>query len=706
MKELKELLEKAGVKRALVVDDAFDTVPLASDMAVDVEAWTRFFADITADDHDVLEEVYPGYNDTNADELKERDGFVEAVWAARGRLSKDPTDSLFTRFESDRRMDRSFASALLTTLTDLGIECEGTGRDFEDKAADVQLVFVDLFLNTAQRDEDMDLSIEGIRQVIERRRNDHPLVVLMSRSSRLPERRVQFQERTKLFETNFRIIRKSELEKPDAVARLLIRLGTHFEDSKKLLAFVNAWEDGLLKAKDNMMVLIRKIGLAEIARIHQLLLSTEGEPPGSYLVDILDKVLLHEIEGLEPIINAAKILNTLAMESYPPPFVPGEKDLQDFVQRCLFQNRARLSLSASVDSRIAFGDVLRRKTIQEIETKSDGETPATRHDPLGEVGHGMVAAVLTPACDLQRKGAKRVLLLVGTLKPLTAADWSYKDEGVKTPVIEIDDGSRFWIKWDLKHIETLTHSQLEALLSVDGTFEVAARLRESHALELQQKLLSNLGRVGLVAPMPATFNMRVEAFVPNVDGVLTRIDISTLDDGGVCFIGRDPDGKKAEERLILTENACEAVWTHVSSIDLATIHEKTRPLVNDMKFTADVLQALEQGLTLPTTADSFKDIKAPSGKIVGLVKRSKVQAGVDKLERGQLPKAAVVLSIYTPKNLEPNGVEVDSDAPIEAVAAGIVPAPAAAEQVRASPGPTDPEPAAEVKPGELLSEKQ
>lgn len=696
MKELKELLEATGVKRALVVDDAFDTVPLASDMAVDAEAWTRFFADITKGDHDVLQEVYAAYGDTSADELKERDTFVEAVWTARPRLSKDPVDALFARFESDRNMDHLFASALLTTLKELGLECEGCGRDFKDKAADVQLIFVDLFLNTAQRDEDMDLSIDGVRQVIEQRRHDHPLVVLMSRSSRLPERRIHFQERTKLFETNFRIIKKSELEKSDAVARLLIRLGTHFEDSKKLLAFVNAWEDGLIRAKDNMMMLIRKIGLAEIARIHQLLLSTEGEPPGSYLVDIFDKVLQHEIEGLEPIIDAAKVMNTLAMEGYPPPFVPGEKDLQDFVQRCLFQNRARLSLSASVDSKIAFGDVLRRKKSDDAEAENGEEAKLAQHDPLSDVSHDMVAAVLTPACDLQRKAAKRVLLLVGALKPLTAADWSYKDEGAKTPVIQMSDGSRFWIKWDLKHIETLAHGQLEALLSAAGAFEVAARLRESHALELQQKLLSNLGRIGLVAPMPATFNMRIEAFVPNADGVLTRADISTLDDGGVCFIGRDPDGKKAEERLILTENACEAVWTYVSTVDPATIHERARALVKEVKFTADVLQALEQGLSLPTTADSFKEIKAPSGRVVGLVKRSKIQAGVDTLERGLLPKAAVVLSIYTPKEPEPKDAEEHAGELIGTVAADIV--VAATGLVNASSDQVTPDHAAEGKP--------
>lgn len=642
MKELKELLQKVGVKKALVVDDAFDATPLASDMAVDEEAWTRFFADLTEDDHNVLEHEYPGYEDTDANELRGRNSFVNAVWTARERLNKDAVGPLFARFERDREMDRAFTDALLKTLEAVGLEAEGCGREFVEKATQAQLIFVDLFLNTAQRDEDINLSIEGVRQVIERRRDDHPLVVLMSRSTRLPERRVEFQERTKLFETNFRIIAKSELEKPDVVARLLIRLSTHLEDSRRLLTFVNAWEDGILQARDKMMVLIRKIGLADIARIHQLLLSTEGEPAGSYLVDIFDKVLQHEIEGQEPIISAAKVMNELALDGYPLPFVPGEKDLQDFVQRCLLQNPARLGLAASIDSGVAFGDILRRKERRVAEKETDGRTDA----PLGAVNHQMVVTVLTPACDLQRAGAKRVLLLVGTLKPLTAADWSYKDEGAKTPVVELGGGNRFWIKWDLKHIETLTHAQLETLLGADGNFEIVARLRESHALELQQKLLSNLGRIGLVAPMPATFNFQIEAFTPDVDGVLRRAEIATLGDGGVCFIGRDSTNK-TEERLILTENACEAVWTYVSNIDPSTIHERARALVSDVRSTPDVLQALEQGLSLHSNTDLYKEMKSPSGKTVGLVKRSKIKDGEDKLSRKELCNAAIVLSVYT-----------------------------------------------------------
>ena len=131
---------------------------------------------------------------------------------------------------------------------------------------------------------------------------------------------------------------------------------------------------------------------------------------------------------------------------------------------------------------------------------------------------------------------------------------------------------------------------------------------------------------------------------------MTRANIPTLDDGGVCYIGRNSDGRKTAERLILTENACEAIWTYIGDIDITTINEKTRPLLNRVKSSIDLLKALEQGLTLPVPTDpSFKEIKTVSGDTFGLVKRSKIVDGVDQLDKAYLSKAAVVLSIYTPE---------------------------------------------------------
>ena len=73
----------------------------------------------------------------------------------------------------------------------------------------------------------------------------------------------------------------------------------------------HAWETGLTGARDRTTALIRKLRLADLAQIYELLLSAEGEPTGSYLVDIFDKVLQHEIEREAPIIDAAVALNSL-----------------------------------------------------------------------------------------------------------------------------------------------------------------------------------------------------------------------------------------------------------------------------------------------------------------------------------------------------------------------------------------------------------
>ena len=130
------------------------------------------------------------------------------------------------------------------------------------------------------------------------------------------------------------------------------------------------------------------------------------------------------------------------------------------------------------------------------------------------------------------------MFLVGRLRPLSPVDWQYRDDPVRTPVIELIDGSRSWIRWDLKHVVALSPEEIGQLFDDPGGFAPIARLRRSHALELQQKLLASLGRVGLTAPMPATFPMRVEVLLPDSAGKLTRVTVPALADDGVCFVGR------------------------------------------------------------------------------------------------------------------------------------------------------------------------
>jgi hypothetical protein len=653
MSDVVALLARANISRALIVDDAYDAVPLAMDLAMDAEEWTHFFEDLLEDDKNVLREIYPRYDELRGDELQTDDGFVAALWHGSGRMRPELLDPLLARYRLASETDLAHLDVLKSSLEGFGLTCTTAGRAFGAASADADLVIIDLFLGSGQRPDDIEIAIEGLAEVIRARPARPPIVVLMSRSSRLVEKREEFRDRCALFASAFRIISKADLADQGKLSRLMARLATHFGDSLKLAEFVDAWRMGLDGARDRTSALIRRLELSDHAQIRQLLLSTEGEPTGSYVVDVFDAVLRHEIEREVPIIDRAIALNSLTTDIYPPPYLAGSRDLQDLVQRSLFQNRERLRLQGAEGSRVAFGDLLMRKSAGAV---------AAPIEPAAVAPHGIepdqILLTVTPACDLQREGlgAKSIMFLVGRLRPLRPADWQYKDDPIRTPVIELVDGSRHWINWDLRHVLTLSPAEIGRLFDDAVGFATVARLRESHALELQQKLLSSLGRVGLIAPMPATFLMRVELLLPGTDRKLFNVQAPSLAEDGVCFVGRPGD---KDMRLVLTEDQCEGISDAIGAFDIAQIHPNAHPAFTYLRDSSDLLVALERGITLPTPQQTnFKEIPSPTGatlgthiRTIGLIVRNRSMEDVS-LSNAEVPKAGIVLATWDRDRLD------------------------------------------------------
>ncbi len=102
-----------------------------------------------------------------------------------------------------------------------------------------------------------------------------------------------------------------------------------------------------------------------------------------------------------------------------------------------------------------------------------------------------------------------MLLVGGSLNALDNRTWPYKSKGVGTPIVQLPEQSRMSITWDLDDKRMLNRAELEALLGPDGPYRIGLRLRESNALELQQRTLSEMGRVGLLSKMPFTFPVEV-----------------------------------------------------------------------------------------------------------------------------------------------------------------------------------------------------
>jgi CheY-like chemotaxis protein len=602
---LAEVLAAQGITSAIVVDDACDEVPTAADIGPTNEAWPNFSDDLSDETRALIEADFPAEGHAQ-DELIALDGYVATIWKLREQIGA-PAARLFRLYVDDVRSDERYVRLVKEKLEAQGVNCTTAGREFAEQAKDVDLIVIDLFLGKAQNDQSITETKTRLRAALKHRAANPPLVLLMSRSSRIDEKRDEFRDEVGLLESAFRIVRKSELDAGDKFETQLQRLAENAPDSRKLARFFDALDHGLGKAAVRTLETLRRLRLSDIGQIQQLLLAAEGEAVGSYLVDIFDRILLHEIEADGGIIDAAISLNGFQAAKHPPPYAAGSPELQDLVQRTLTQHPNRIRLPGSEGARVTFGDVLKISAGQNRET--------VRRELLVDIADDEVLLVMTPACDLQRDGAPRVLLLVGKVKPLKVKDWIYANDA-RTSSIKINDQEQ-WIKWNVKHVDTVSPKQLETALDA-GQLTIVARLREAHALELQQKLLSGLGRVGLVANMPATFAVQVEVYFAGVDGRAQPLQVPALADGATCFAGRDGESKPVL-RLVMTEGCVDGIHDALSKLGEDQISEKARKPFMHVVKSQDLRQMLALGFDLTSTHENgWTQIPSISGKDDGV----------------------------------------------------------------------------------------
>lgn len=600
---LQTLLKDRGLDTAIIVDDGYDSIPLAHDMAVYEDAWSNFFADI-AEDRQTLVEVYPDFEKMTGPDLQRSDEFVATIWGARDRIRPELWSALFGAYEQTRSSDRTFLTNLEAALQAIGVKPIASGRTIPPGGKDAKIIFADLFMGMAQETANIELAIDRLRQLLKDRENDPPVVVLMSRSPLLEDKKSDVRDKAKLLGALFRVHRKADLLTGGTLERTLGRLAMHRPDAVRVARFVYGWEKGLSDASERFLLGIRRLDLSDYAQIRGVLLNFEGQPLGSYLMDVFDRVLQHEIEGNGPTIDAAEELNKIEPNAYPAPNISGTADLQDLVYRTIWQNPLRLRVKATeANIPVSFGDVLIR-TSDPVE--QEGAPPIDAPDAL---------IVLTPACDLVREGGvKRILLVAGALSDLTAQAWSYEDEMIKTPILVLptqNGSSRKWVKWNPKDIRTMLPAEISSLIGEAGNYRIVLRLRESNALELQQRILASLGRVGLIAPMPATFPVEIEAYSFGTDQKANRLSLPVVEsEGGVCYTGRDKDGKE-NCRLVLTEKAIDELLGAISGLDQAAVDQRATSTLNKLKGPNSLAADFQLGLKVPTSRKSaFIELKS------------------------------------------------------------------------------------------------
>jgi hypothetical protein len=634
---LADLLRERGIERALIVDDALDAVPRPGDLQDQAEQWAIFSADILPDQEELIAAEAPGVAELTFSEKIARQEYVAAVWRLRGQLGA-VADALFETYDSRQRADLRYVDLARDIILGVGLQCDTAGRDFETVAADAKLILIDLYLGGEQNEAALEASMRRLGDVVRNRKANPPLVVLMSRSNKLHERRDEFRDEVGLVESGFRILEKRELDTVGRLERQIFDLVDSLPETLKLARFFDAIETDVARAAARTLKDMRRLSLSDIAQIQQLLLEAEEAPAGSYLVDVFDRVLQHEVESEEAIISAALELNDLTPDRHPPAFASGSLELQKVVSKTLAHARQRLRLPATPHSRVTFGDLLR---VREIKKR--------RKDAKGVIWPSegtldRVLLVITPVCDLQHGTSPNVLLLAGDVQPLGRDNWSYKGD-TRTSAIEIDE-ELVWIKWDLKTVETVSHAVLNDALDGKRVAHVA-RLREGHAMELQQAVLSGLGRVGLLAPLPAVFPVEIDAFRTNAAGDLVAINVPDLADGGMIWSGRDKAGNTSK-KLVMRATASLALQEALMAIDAAEIHSTGRGAFRDLQRSGDLLTMLTRGVNITKMGGAKwfapeRPARNPPGPLFLLLGLNLDTSG--KLNQQDSGKAGVVLNL-------------------------------------------------------------
>ena len=617
----KQRVRDAGIGSAIIVDDGYDEIPQVAEL-LDEGAWDSLFDDAQGAEAERIEALFPAYNPEDRGELRSDQTFINALWQARDEI-RDLLGGLFDDYEHKISDNRPFLEAAEAALTTLEIPFEKCGRNFVEAAVDADLIVIDLFLGIQQGARDREFTVARLKEVIERR-EDHPLpsIVLMSQVPGIDDMAKGFRQDVKLHASAFRHIRKNDLPKPGRMEGLILTLATHRSDSQALATFVETWETKAIEAVHAAAGTLRKIDIDDLQHIRSMLLRFEGLNTSSYMLDVFDRVLQYEIESHSAVLEAAITLDEMA-DDPAPLMISNDRDTYAVLEQTLFVNPKRRTHATGAEWPIAFGDIL-------------GPRPGT---PVKRRGFfagrdDLVFFVASPECDLIRKdGLTTALLVAGSLKEIDMAKPGLAVTAKTTPILVMDGDQRFQVDWDFGDLRTVKLDQARRLLHPKhGDMAIVARLREGTALGLRQQLLSNVGRVGELAPLPRSMKFQANLHLPLQQGGIQPI---TMPDG-VAITGNILIPRNARYATAIFDSNCEDDLTAaLLSLDMTAAATRSRPMFETLKEQTRIRQVFRsgfQGIELP--------LSGPRG--AGLLKLDEEQPDSDD-KKPKIDKVATII---------------------------------------------------------------
>ncbi len=531
LEKVRSVFEGNGVRRALLIDDAFDELEPTFEFS-DLEV-----AFSLIEEEDDFSDAWLRMGGTRiptsaADmdkELSSNPGLVLCLQnALRGDQAFDTrlARSIYGSSWEDLNGRLKPLENLQAVLAKLGVECVSVGSEF--KAASLEkfpLIFLDYYLGkkgapSIQKSKEMIMAlISGYSS------DERPVVVLMSSELNKEKQVSEFRDSADLLGCQFRFVKKDEIiNKQVEFASLLLDLVAYLPQARIIGSFVESWKNSLTNAVNDFAEEVGKLDLLDYFYAKDKLAASAKLRFGDHISALFNGYLRKLIEDRPEQKVATSRMNGLNFDKQPPsPFMPSHV-VAKLAHASTFQD-----LSDSLDSptfgcklqTIELGDIYFRETI-----KTGGRTVRE------------VMCVISQACDLQQGTAESVLLIHGNLSKRDSRKRT--QSGEKSIALRIDifqhEKQDYIVEWDARRLATISATSFFKDME-SRSFERVARLRPLHALALQQKFSAHLTRVGLPETLPAYRYASVEVFVKNGKGTKKILDVVSKSGHMACVVG-------------------------------------------------------------------------------------------------------------------------------------------------------------------------
>lgn len=578
---LSTLLVTAGLQRAALVDDVYDSLELM--------------------------ELPSGERDDLWTLLEDNDAALTDLERIGHKLS-DPgelTGMVLAAFDASRAQCPAFERVWLASMVgirveagrgqvgrlkellekELGLEVGTFGGSSPTKdlvSGDAQLLFIDWYLGD-------DVVPGGVAGVVSERSiptaveaavtkvadilsmwsdRPKPIFVLMSSHPGLREHAGEFCRHSGILRGMFYAVPKGELTDRFKLRRHMQLFAMSLPAGRRLQAFVDALDTELANVNQKFVAGIRELTLNDYAYIQSLSLQGDGQPLGDYLVWLFS-AYFGQMLFAEALREQLADLDTMTFTEALPNSEPPSGRLTELYHCALFDTSVgpvgehpralREQSGATVEHpTLSLGDVFgypRGKDKGDSISDGSASKAGRVNEEQGSGGHSPdLFVVINPQCDLaftpDHAGRpmdpdRSILLVPGYRQP------------VLTPITDIfaprtelyrHNGSNYRIVWDPRRVLAVPYGQFATWQQEQGC-ERVARLRLPSVLEVQRTFATDLTRVGM--PVMPPIYQQVTAHILRTQD--RNFEVSDgLEDDEAVFLVLTRDGQKIRQQCVLT----------------------------------------------------------------------------------------------------------------------------------------------------------